>query len=270
MLRLSAAGTVIDPVPARVSATGLISAGDSSGDGQVHAASSGSESLIVFDRGSGPVSVVVRDQGATLHLDPEVPLFNWQYGSTSVAWNGSAYVVAMRYGLAPDFVQEPGWLAALEVSQSGIPLRTTLTPAPGLWYAPPSIANDLAAGTAVVSTELTPQTYVPRARIYLLSEFSPMPAPPPAPRNAVSYFAGGTTARIDWQSDGGGDGFLIEKPYYETWRTYVRVPADARTATVSARIGDQFRIRAYGPGGFSEGTTTTVPTTMQRRRAAGH
>jgi hypothetical protein len=263
VMRLSGAGLVLDPVPAQVSGV------DGSGDGLVHVASSGSESLIVFDRQSGPVSVVLRDQDATLHLDPEVPLFHWQYGESSVAWNGSAYVVAMRYGLAPDFVHEPGWLAAIEVSQSGIPLRAAFTPAAaGVWYAPPSIANDLAAGTAVVSTEVTPQTYVPRARIYLQSEFSPMPAPPPAPRNAVSYFDGGTTARIDWQSDDGGNGFLIEKAYYGSWETYVGVPADARTATVFARIGDQFRIRAYGPGGFSEGTITTITTSVQRRRAA--
>jgi hypothetical protein len=264
VIRLTAAGVVLDPVPA------TISFGDAdSNDGSVHVASSGSESLIVFDRDSGPVSVVLRNQGATLHLDPEVPLLHWQYGTSGVAWNGAAYVVAMHYGLGSSYGQEPGWLAEIDVGQSGKLLRTTFTPAAGLLYSTPSIANDLAAGTAFVSTEVTPQTYVPRARIYLLSEFSLMPAPPPAPRNAVSYFAG-TTARIDWQSNDGGNGFLIERAYYDSWETYEALPADARTATVLfARIGDQFRIRAYGPGGFSEGTITTI-TSTQRRRAAGH
>jgi len=256
-MRLSAAGVVIDPVPAWISAV------DGSGDGQVDVASSGSESLIVFDRGSGPVSVVLRDQDATLHVDPEVPLFQWRSGTSSVAWNGTEYVVAMHYGLSPN---EPGWLAAIEVSQSGIPLRTMIAPAAGLSYSL-SVANDVAAGTAIVTAEASTQTYVPRARIYLMSEFSPMPAPPHAPSNVVVTYLGGGTARIDWQSDDAGNGFLVDSSYDgQYWLPPTVVPPEERTATVFARIGDRLRIRAYGPGGFSESMTTIVG--MKRRRAA--
>jgi hypothetical protein len=97
-----------------------------------------------------------------------------------------------------------------------------------------------------------------------------MPAPPSAPRNAVSYF-GGTTARIDWQSDGDASGFLLERSidFGKTWVPAATVPAEARTVTVNAKIGDQFRVRAFGPGGLSDGPITSIGS-MQRRRAGPH
>ena len=78
-----------------------------------------------------------------------------------------------------------------------------------------------------------------------------------------------TTARIDWQSDGGGNGFLIEQSvdFGKTWFPAATAPPDARTITVNAKVGDLFHIRAFGPGGLSEGTITSIGS-MQRRRAA--
>ncbi|MGA8809108.1 MAG: hypothetical protein WB973_14620, partial [Thermoanaerobaculia bacterium] len=263
VLRLSAAGAVLDSAPAK------LILGDSD-NGDVHVASSGgSESLIVFDRDSGPVSVAVHGGGATLRLDPEVPLPKWQYGMSQVTWNGSAYVVAIRSLLTQPYVTV--WLSAIEISRSGTPLRTTFVAMDGLsayWSAPPAIATDPVAGGALIATEITRQPFVPRARVYLLSEFSAtaIPAPPPAPRNAVSYFSG-TTARIDWVSDGGASGFVIDWSgnFGATWYTVTTTSADARTVTVNARIGDQFRVRALGPGGLSEGTTTSISSTPRRR-----
>jgi hypothetical protein len=268
VLRLSAAGAVLDSAPAK------LILGDSD-NGDVHVASSGgSESLIVFDRDSGPVSVAVHGGAATLRLDPEVPLPQWKYGMSGVTWNGSAYVVAIRYLLTSPYVTV--WLSAIEISRSGTPLRTTTVamagPLDSSWYSTPEIATDPAAGGAFITTEVTRQTYVPRARVYLLSEFSAtaIPAPPPAPRNAVSYFSG-TTARIDWVSDGGASSFVIDWSgnFGATWYTVTTTSADARTVTVNARIGDQFRVRALGPGGLSEGTTTSI-SSMPRRRAERH
>jgi hypothetical protein len=264
VLRISTAGVAIDVVPVLIPGKHFAA----------HVASSGSESLIVLDRAGGASSVVVRDESGTLHLDPEVPVFDWFVGTSGVAWDGSSYVVAVRYAASPAFETEAGWLAAVQVSESGIPLRTVITPAAGppdfSFATAPSVATDVAGGTAFVISEVTSPTFVARARLYLLSEFSPtpMPAPPPAPRNAVSYF-GGTTTRIDWQSDGGGSGFLIERStdFGKNWSPYAVLPADARTTTVTAKIGDLFRVRAFGPGGLSEGTITSIGS-PQRRHVA--
>ena len=266
VFRISASGAAIDIAPVRIPGQHVAA----------HVASSGSESLIVLDQARGASSVVVRDEGGTLHLDPEVPLFSWLVGASGVTWDGSSYVVAAQFALSPHFQTEPEWLASISVNQSGIPLRTSTTAAAGppefTFATPPSIATDVAAGTAVVISEVEPQTSVARARLYLLSEFSTtsMPPPPPAPRNAVSYF-GGTTARIDWQSDGGASGFQIEQSidFGRTWFPVAIAPAGARTITVNAKVGDQFRVRAFGPGGLSDGPITSIGS-GPRRRAAGH
>jgi hypothetical protein len=96
-----------------------------------------------------------------------------------------------------------------------------------------------------------------------------MPSPPPAPHNAVSYF-GGTTARIDWQSEGGGNGFVLERSvdYGKSWYPdqSTVVSAGTRSITVNASVGNQFRVRAFGPGGLSEGSVTSIGS-MARRRA---
>jgi hypothetical protein len=93
-----------------------------------------------------------------------------------------------------------------------------------------------------------------------------MPPPPLAPRNAVSYF-GGNTARIDWQSDT-ALGFVIElsPDFGKNWYLYRIVSGDTRTTSVFASVGNLFRIRAFGPGGLSEGTITSIGS-MKRDRA---
>jgi len=265
LTRISADGAAVDAVPLRIPGVAV-----------AHVASSGSESLVVLDRNHGPTSIVVHGEDATLHLDLEIPLFNWFSGMSNVEWDGSSYVVAARYFLTPAWQTEAGGLAAIQVSQAGIPLRTLTAAAAGpsdfLHVSPPSIATDAAAGTAFVISEVSPPVYAARARIYLLSEFAeaPLPLPPPAPRNAVSYF-GGTKARIDWKSDGGANGFLIERSvdFGKTWISAAVVPADARTITVDAKIGDLFRVRAFGPGGLSEGSVTSIGS-MFRHRAGLH
>jgi hypothetical protein len=95
-----------------------------------------------------------------------------------------------------------------------------------------------------------------------------LPAPPPAPRNVVSYFAG-NAARIDWQQSDTPAGFVLEwsVDFGTTWYLYKNISGDARTTTVIAHVGNLFRIRAIGPGGVSEGTITSVGSS-QRRHAS--
>jgi len=79
---------------------------------------------------------------------------------------------------------------------------------------------------------------------------------------------GGTAARIDWQSDP-ADGFVIESSwdFGKHWNFYQTVPGNARTTTVYASVGNLFRVRAFGPGGVSEGTVTSIGS-LPRSRAA--
>jgi hypothetical protein len=126
-------------------------------------------------------------------------------------------------------------------------------------------ANDNGVTAFVVSEAAVPSS-VMRARLYFASELAPMPPPPPAPMNAVSYF-GGNTARIDWQSETAA-GFEIEESwdFGKNWYLYRIMPGDARTTTVYASVGNLFRVRAFGPGGVSEGAITSIGS-MQRHRA---
>jgi hypothetical protein len=261
LMRIAASGLAVDSAPLRI--TGRYLRG--------HVATSGTEWLIALDDIFDTSSIVVRDEGGVLHLDAEVPLFHWFRGSGSdVGWDGASYVVALQYNPS---LTEAGWLAAVQVSRSGVPLRSTITALAGppdfTTLRIPSVATDGAGNGGFVVSEMAPPFFVSRARIYLSSEFSAMPAPPPAPRNAVNYFSG-STARIDWESDDGGNGFVLERSsdFGKNWSTdwSIVIPADARTITVYAYVGDLFRVRAFGPGGMSDGPITSIGS-LKRRRA---
>ncbi len=263
IMRVSATGDAIDTVPVRV--PGLHTS--------AHVASSGAESLIALDSGTDSSNVVVHGEDGALHLDPEVPLFHWFHNVASdVAWNGSAYVVGWQY--TPSLsLSATGLLGAARVSRAGVPLDSYFTPAAGppdiiTQSAVPSVAVNDAGDAAFVISEMAPPSYASRARLYLMSEMAPMPPAPPAPRNVMSVFGGGTTL-IEWQSDAGADGFLIERSvdFGKTWFP-VLVTGDVRsTITPYAAVGNQFRVSAFGPGGLSAGTITSVGS-PQRHRAS--
>jgi len=261
IMRISATGDVIDTVPVRV--PGLHT--------RARVASSGAESLVALDSGMDLSTVVVHGEDVALQLDPEVPLFHWFHNVASdVAWNGSTYVVGWQYSAS---LFATGRLGAGRVSRSGVPLDSFFTPAAGppdviTQSAAPSAAANDAGDTAFVISEMAPPSYASRARLYLMSEMAPMPPAPPAPRNVISFFGGGTTL-IEWQSDGGADGFLIERSvdFGKTWFPAL-VTGDVRSTIIPyAVIGNQFRVSAFGPGGLSAGTVTSVGS-PQRHRAS--
>jgi len=261
LLRISAGGAPIDRVPPRVPGVHF----------RAHVAGSGSEWLVVLESSFDTSSIIVREEGGLLQLDNEVPIVHWFRGvGGAVAWDGSSYVVASQYNPSPT---ETGWLAAAQVSRFGVLLRMLVASLAGppdfttFWS--PSAAADVAGNTGFAVSEMAPPYFISRARLYLLQDFSPMPSPPPAPHDAVSYF-GGATARIDWQSEGSGNGFVLErsvdfgKSWYPDLSTVVS--AGTRSIIVNASVGNQFRVRAFGPGGLSEGSVTSIGS-MPRRRA---
>jgi hypothetical protein len=259
IMRVSANGDAIDVVPLLVPGVHF----------RAHVASSGAESIIALDSASDTSTMIVRVAGGVLQLDPEVPLFHWFTEIfTDVAWNGNAYVVGWRY--VPATATGAGWLGASQVSQSGLALGSLFIEA-GLpdfssasWV--PSVAANDMGEVALVISEMAPPSYVARARLYLMSELAPMPPVPPAPRNVVSYL-GGSSALIQWQSDGAAESFVLEesRDFGQTWFLAL-VVGNVNNATVPASVGNLFRVSAFGPGGVSAGTVTSIGS-MQRHHA---
>jgi hypothetical protein len=267
VMRVSAEGEAVDPVPPRIPGAAI----------RAHVASSGAESLIALDDYNAISTVVVHDEDGGLGIDPVVPFFQWPVSTVSsdVTWDGGTYVVGWEYLTAAGNDPTPGWLAAARVTRSGLRTDSFVTPVrepesityPESWG--PSIASNDARETALVLSETGPESSIPRGRLYLMTELSAMPAVPPAPRNAVSYFSG-NTARIEWQGDD-VPGFLIEWSFDfgATWRSVGVVPGSTRSITVGASIGNLYRVSAFGPGGVSQGVVTSIGS-QPRRRSTGH
>lgn len=252
VMRVSADGDAIDSAPPTISGSHL----------RAHVASSGAESLIALD-GSGQVSTVIAHDESGLTLDAETPLFRWYSSvSSAVAWDGTTYTVGWSYaGMSTG----PNWLGAAHVTRSGSSLDDRFVATGGTVFWGPSIAVNEAGITAFATSEAAGPSSLARARLYLASELEPMPAPPPAPRNVVSYFAG-NTARIDWQQSDTPAGFVLEWSFDfgTTWYLYKSLSGDARTVSVAAHVGNLFRVRAFGPGGVSEGTITSIGSPQRR------
>lgn len=93
-----------------------------------------------------------------------------------------------------------------------------------------------------------------------------MPLPPAAPGNVVSYFIGGRVVRIEWQPSEEAAGYAVDLTYggSDIWYLYTASSLDVRLATAFTSIGDRYRIRAFGPGGLSDGTIITIGMPRQR------
>jgi hypothetical protein len=262
LLRVSSTGDAIDATPLQIPGEHI----------RAHIATSGADSLIALDDFNDVSTVVVHDEDGVLHLDPEVPLFHWPLSAvfSDVTWDGASYIVGWEY-LDDTFDPRSGWLAAARVTRTGLPFGSLTTPVgspESVSYTEswgPSIAANDAGEVALAISETLPQSYVPRARLYLMTELPPMPPPPLAPRNAASLF-GGKTARIDWQGED-VPGYLLEWSFDfgKSWRNYTVLPGTARSVTVPASIGNLFRISAFGPGGVSAATITSIGSEPRRR-----
>jgi hypothetical protein len=261
VMRVSVTGDAIDAVPVRIPGV----------HGSAHVASSDTESLIALDAGLDTTAMIVREEGGGLRLGPEVPIFHWFRGASSdVTWDGAVYDIGWRY---PTTTTNPGWLGVSRISRSGSVIGLLFAeaagPAESLFPpAGPSIAANDGGEFALVASDKTSPSSLSRAHLYLTHEFAPMPAAPPAPQNVVSYL-GGSKARIEWKSAGDADGFLIEQSvdFGLHWFLVDVVVAEVRTSTVSASIGNQFRVSAFGPGGLSAGSITSIGS-AQRHRAS--
>jgi len=261
VMRVSGAGKPVDAWPIVINGSHV----------RAHVASSGAESLIALDS-ADRMSTIIAHDADLLTLDAEAPLFRWSSNvSSAVVWDGASFIVGWSYR-APD--SGPSWMGAAHVTRTGsaFDYRTVATGRPviseGLQSWGPAMAVNDNGDAALVSSEVTPQH--PQVRLYLISEFAPMPAPPPPPRNVISSF-GGSTSRLDWQQSESPAGFELEFSwdFGRSWGFYRNIAGDGRTATVYASVGNLFRVSAFGPGGVSEGTVTSIgsmPRTRAQRR----
>jgi hypothetical protein len=261
VMRVSVTGDAIDAVPVRIPGV----------HGSAHVASSGTESLIALDAGADTTTMIVREGANGLQLSPEVPIFHWFYGlSSDVTWDGAVYDVGWRY---PITTASAGWLGVTRISRSGSVIGTLFAEAAGppeslFPPAGPSIAANDGGEFGLVTSDTTSPSSLSKVHLYLTSEFAPMPAAPMPPQNIVSYFTG-SKALIEWTSAGEADGFLLEESidFGQHWfRVDVLAPA-VRTVTVPASVGNQFRVSAFGPGGLSGASITSIGS-AQRHRAS--
>jgi hypothetical protein len=272
VMRISASGDAIDSTPLLIGGSGHVHA---------HVASSGAESLIalessdIADKWSGEVTTIVvhdrparrEDRESGLTLDAEIPLFRW-YSEvlSSVVWDGATYNVGWRYDSSET---RQSWLGAVRVTASGLPFDYRYTPDGGaISFASrqPSIAVDDSGADAFIISK----AQILPARLYLGTELAPMPRPPTAPGNVVSYFIGGRAVRIEWQPSEEAAGYTVDRPYvgFGFWYHYAATSAEDRMATAFTAIGDRYRVRAFGPGGLSDAAIITIG--MPRHRADRH
>ncbi len=246
LVRLSAAGAVLDKSPYRV--LNAMSA---------RLATSGREFLLISsDDYSHSFSTAIVHGEAGLSVSAPVMTVQ-DAGASDVTWDGAAYDVAWT-GVG-------GFLRLWRLDRNGHVQQKLFVSGPD--GTPSVVAND-AGEVAVGISESAPPSNLSRARIYFGSELEPVPAVLPTPTNATGHLTTNNQAVLHW--DGDAPGYLVERLRQpNVWSELQHLPANVHEATVFANPGYTFRIRAYGPDGSSpDGAIVTVHS-EPRTRAVG-
>jgi hypothetical protein len=248
LVRLSAAGSLLDKTPYRV--LNAVSA---------RVATSGSEFLLLSqdDYHQTFSAVVVHTAPTGLSVSARVMTII-DGGPFDVTWDGAYYDVPWFGG--------GGWLHVWRLDRSGNVVQKLFTGVSAS-YAPSVTAND-SGEVALGIAEEAPPAGVSRARIYFGSEFDSVQPVLTAPTNAVSHLSG-SYAAVTWE--GNAPGFLVEQfSLPSNWIVLQRLPGEVHQTTVYTKVGDVIRIRAIGPDGSSpDGAITTIhsdPRTRTVRR----
>jgi len=259
LVRLSAAGTLLDKTPYRI-----LNASSA------RVATSGSEFLLLIrtDYYYRFSAVVVHTAASGLSVSAPVMAVvdSSADNAFDVTWDGASYHVAWP-GVG-------GWLHVWRLDRSGNIVQKLFT-AVSTSYAPSVTAND-AGEVAINMAEEAPPSGLPRARVYFGSELESVQPALTAPTHAVSHVASPPEAysymtcyaTVTW--DGDAPGFLVEESHPPLWWELKRLPGDVHETTVYTTLGAVIRIRAYGPDSITpDGAITTVrsePRTRSVRR----
>jgi len=264
LVRLSAAGTLLDKTPYRI-----LNAHSA------RVATSGSEFLLLLFDYNNFQAVVVHASASGLSVSaPVLPMvFSTAF---DVIWDGSYYDIP--------WPGDGGWFHLWRLDRSGNlaqKLFTAVSTSPS--YAPSVTANDAGEIAIGIAEEGLPSG-LSRARIYFGAELESVQPVLTAPTNAASHLASptiayayvqysyipGCYATVTW--DGDAPGFRIEEsnPPFPNWYLLQLVPGDVHAATVYTHVGAVIRIRAYGPDVITaDGAITTIrsePRTRTVRR----
>jgi hypothetical protein len=245
LVRLSAAGSVLDKTPYRV--LNAVAA---------RIATSGREFLLLSsDYYSFSTAIVHGDASG---LSVTAPIITVQdVRASDVTWDGTYYDVAWT-GIG-DF------LRLWRVDRTGHVQQKVFVAGPD---GAPSVAANDAGEVAIGVAEAAPPSNLSRARIYFNSELQPVPTALPTPTNATGHLIPRNEALLHW--DGDAPGYLVEWLFNDVWHELQHLPGNVHEATVYAQPGFMYRIRAYGPDGSApDGAFVTVhsePRTRTVRR----
>jgi hypothetical protein len=269
------------PPPPDVYATRVARDGSRTGDpvliesqgGTPHVASDGRDFLVVTDekpigvtwRTSSVTTRYVRANANGLVVEQPSTLLTWPLGLTSeVAFNGTEFVVAARYGF-----DRRSYLSTIHVATDNTVrgrFLSAVQPANDSGESP-AIASNASGDVLLAISEARDGWGVSRVRSYKETELAPAPSRP-SPPAAVSATVIANTATVKWApANGEVDGYVIETVTPNGPWIVTTVPGTVTTATIYAGLGTQIQIRAFGAGGTSEPSASVAAIPPVRRRA---
>lgn len=211
------------------------------GPGHEAVASNGREFAVL----RGGEVIFVRIAGGAIVAEAPRTILDYPRGIRGdITWDGSEYVVALRYGVYRSH------LAVHRIASGGFatspPRHTEVLPAEFTGVARPGIAAERGSSAVIVLHENAPADPA-RVVAHLEHELQPRPAPPAAPANV----------RIDGQNlewdpvPGDVEGYAIEDG---NGNLRLTVSADTHAVTLSNSFPNP-RVRAFNAGGLSAAGT---------------
>jgi hypothetical protein len=231
------------------------------------AASNGKDFLIAYRTASYDVATTTVHAEGTLRADAPVIRLIWGSSvTTDVAWNGTEYVLVLRYNNDGNVGSRRSFVAALFIDASGTTRQFRATAAgPSEYEWRPSVASAAGESVIAISEAAHPGENV-RARAYFTSE---LPVARPAP-NALAHVAAvvnGSSTEVAWESASGSEaGFIIYATARNGRFVSIVLPGEVRTVSLQL-IADVVRVTPFNEGGRGP-VATLVPGV--RHRSASH
>ena len=210
----------------------------------IAAASSGDEFLVI----AGSQVRILDELRGELRITASRDLLDWPAPS-GVTWDGTNYVVALRYSALQWYL---GVLRLDRALNDAAPRAGTATLAPYLPTAP-GIAAPFGGNTLVGIDEGTAADGI-SATLYRERDLAPLPLPPGPPRNVQVRMVDVNQFEIEWDAPAAGevDSYVVEYLSSNRWFEAGHVPADVRHFRFGIASSDPvFRVRAFNAGGPS-------------------